>query len=66
MSVVKMSYSRASGIDAWITSDGRAYLVRLNERQIRLDEPSPSGLAGGDESEVRSLLRRPQRHFNSR
>ncbi|KAF4605560.1 hypothetical protein EYR40_004346 [Pleurotus pulmonarius] len=57
VSVVKMSYSRASGIDAWITSDGRAYLVRLNERQIRLDEPSSSGLAGGDESEDRSLSR---------
>lgn len=52
-----MSYSRASGIDAWITSDGRAYLVRLNEKQIRLDEPSPSGLAGGEESEVRFLFR---------
>ncbi|KAF8078253.1 RIC1-domain-containing protein [Lyophyllum atratum] len=31
VSVTKILYSRAMGIEAWITSDGRAYFVRLHE-----------------------------------
>ena len=31
VSVVQMSYSRASGVETWITSDGRAYFVQLSE-----------------------------------
>lgn len=31
VSIVQMSYSRASGVETWISSDGRAYFVQLTE-----------------------------------
>ena len=31
VTVTQISYSRVTGAETWITSDGRAYLVRLEE-----------------------------------
>ncbi|THH11772.1 hypothetical protein EW145_g440 [Phellinidium pouzarii] len=43
VTVVQMSYSRATGVESWITSDGRAYFVQLVEGILKPGSGSDDG-----------------------
>lgn len=49
-------YSRATGVETWITSDGRAYFVRLHEDS---GSESTLDLNGGEDDGAQV---RPQSH----
>ena len=44
-----MTYSRASGVETWITSDGRAYFVQLTET---VSDKASQGDTGEDSTEA--------------
>ena len=46
VSIVQMSYSRTSGVETWISSDGRAYFVQLTETS-----PDPASQESTEEME---------------
>ncbi|KAI8995415.1 RIC1-domain-containing protein [Trametes punicea] len=47
VTVCQISYHRQTGCETWITSDGRAYLVQLNQEQSI--GPSASEVSAGDD-----------------
>ena len=52
MSIVQMSYSRTSGVETWIGSDGRAYFVQLSESLANPAQQEASGEHEQDQDEV--------------
>ncbi|KAL0950714.1 hypothetical protein HGRIS_007490 [Hohenbuehelia grisea] len=64
VTVAKILYSRASGVETWITSDGRAYLVHLQENLG--SEASVSELGNADVgSESHHAFQQPKPSFDS-
>ncbi|THU88454.1 RIC1-domain-containing protein [Dendrothele bispora CBS 962.96] len=58
VSISKIAFSRATGVETWITSDGRAYFVHLTEvEDPREDEPEPYS----DDEDPRARTPRPGR-----
>lgn len=49
MIISNISYSRLTGVETWITSDGRAYFVSLNENS----EATPEVVDDEEQEDIR-------------
>jgi hypothetical protein len=54
--VSKILHSRATGVETWITSDGRAYFVQLHESSGSETGTSDSGIAEEESSQVNQYI----------
>ncbi|KAH9947946.1 RIC1-domain-containing protein [Amylocystis lapponica] len=62
--VLKMSHSKSTGFETWITSDGRAYLVQLYEDE-GVESGTSSSSVAGEETFQGPLARREDPRYSS-